>query len=156
MSRAAAPMTSRESFTARFPVFRPTAIAVTLAVLVCAATATRLSAQGSLPDYVLSTWAAEKGLSPGDVFAVAQDVDGYLWLGTPNGLIRFDGSRFTPWTVFSPENPLPSGPVHAIVGSADGSLWVGIGGGAGVVRIHQGRVVPPRDGRGRARQARPR
>ena len=133
-------MTSRDSRSARLSRSRRAATAVTLAVLVCAAGATRLSAQSPLPDYVLSAWATEKGLPPGDVFAVAQDIDGYLWLGTPNGLIRFDGSRFTPWTALSPDDALPSGPVHAIVGSADGSLWVGLGGGGGVVRIHQGRV----------------
>src|SRR5687768_4026746 len=128
-------MTSRESLTPRLSVSRSAAFAVALAVCVCAAGATRASADGSQPDYVLSAWATEKGLPPGDVFAIAQDVDGFLWLGTPNGLIRFDGSRFTPWTASTPENALPNGPVHAIVGSADGSLWVGLGGGGGVVRI---------------------
>src|SRR5262245_15531103 len=130
-------MTSRESIPLRLFVPRCAAIAVTLAVLVCAA---RPASADPLPDYVLSAWGNENGLKPGDVFAVAQDVDGYLWLGTPTGLIRFDGLRFTPWTALSPGNELPSGPVHAIVGSADGSLWVGIGGGGGVVRIHQGKV----------------
>src|SRR5215213_4994959 len=133
-------MTSRESFTARWFVFRRAAFAAALAVLVCAVSAARLSAQTPLSEYVLSAWATEKGLPPGDVFAVAQDLDGYLWLGTPNGLIRFDGSRFTPWSALSPDTPLPSGPVHAIVGSSDGSLWVGFGGGAGIIRIHQGKV----------------
>ncbi len=47
------------------------------------------------PSYALTVWAAEKGLPPGDVFAIAQDLEGYLWLGTPAGLMRFDGSRFT-------------------------------------------------------------
>jgi streptogramin lyase len=133
-------MTSREFLTSRLSRSFRAALAVALVGSVCAANAARLSAQEPTPDYVLSAWATEKGLPPGDVFAVAQDIDGYLWLGTPNGLIRFDGSRFTPWSRLSPESPLPSGPVHAIVGSADGSLWVGLGGGAGVVRITQGRV----------------
>jgi signal transduction histidine kinase/ligand-binding sensor domain-containing protein len=133
-------MSPRESFTHRLSLFRRVALATAVMVFVCVAGAARPSAEVSLPDYVLSAWATEKGLPPGDVFAVAQDVDGYLWLGTPNGLIRFDGSRFTPWTTLSPDAALPSGPVHAIVGAADGSLWVGIGGGAGVVRIYQGRV----------------
>jgi signal transduction histidine kinase/ligand-binding sensor domain-containing protein len=115
-------------------------VAAAIAVFVCGLAAPRLSAEDSLPDYILSAWGTENGLKPGDVFAVAQDVDGYLWLGTPNGLIRFDGLRFTPWAALSPGNELPSGPVHAIVGSADGSLWVGLGGGGGVVRIHQGKV----------------
>jgi ligand-binding sensor domain-containing protein/signal transduction histidine kinase len=126
---------TRESLTARWSNAR-IALAAAVAVFVCAP----LSAEEAIPNYVLSAWATEKGLPPGDVFAIAQDVDGYLWLGTPNGLIRFDGSRFTPWTASSPETALPSGPVHAIVGSADGSLWVGFGGGGGVVRIARGAV----------------
>jgi ligand-binding sensor domain-containing protein/signal transduction histidine kinase len=131
-------MTPRESPTPRLFLSR-VAVAAAIAVLVCAA-GPRLSAEDSMPDYVLSAWGSENGLKPGDVFAVAQDVDGYLWLGTPNGLIRFDGLRFTPWDALLPRNELPDGPVHAIVGSADGSLWVGLGGGAGIVRIHQGKV----------------
>ena len=141
MTRAAAPMTSRESLAVRFVSLLKAAVCRRAGVFVCAAIgAARLSANGSLPNYVLAAWATEKGLPPGDVFAIAQDVDGYLWLGTPNGLIRFDGSRFTPWTPSASSAALPSGPVHAIVGSADGSLWVGFGGGGGVVRILRGEV----------------
>ena len=55
------------------------------------------SAPSAPPAYALSVWASEKGLPPGDVFAVNQDAEGYLWLGTPTGLLRFDGSRFLPW-----------------------------------------------------------
>jgi signal transduction histidine kinase/ligand-binding sensor domain-containing protein len=133
-------MTPRESLPARLPVLPRAALAAALAVLACASNDASVSAAEPMPDYVLSAWATEKGLPPGDVFAIAQDVDGFLWLGTPNGLIRFDGSRFTPWTASTPANALPSGPVHSIVGAADGSLWVGLGGGGGVVRIHNGVV----------------
>src|SRR5688572_17676353 len=116
-------------------------LTVVLAAGLCTFGAVRVDAEVSAPPrYALTAWAAEKGLPPGDVFAIAQDVDGYLWLGTPTGLLRFDGSRFTPWRASYPENALPNGPVHAIVGSADGSLGVGFGGGGGVVRIHQGTV----------------
>ena len=37
------------------------------------------------PAFAMTVWAAEKGVSPGDVFAVTQDAEGYLWLGTPSG-----------------------------------------------------------------------
>jgi ligand-binding sensor domain-containing protein len=93
------------------------------------------------PDYGLTVWAAEKGQPPGDVFAIAQDAEGYLWLGTPNGLYRFDGARFTPWNAISPATPLPNGPVHALIGAPDGSLWIGLGGGGGVVRVVRGQVT---------------
>ena len=133
-------MTSRESLAVRFVFFIKTAVVAGLTVVCAVVGAARLAAEGSPSNYVLAAWATEKGLPPGDVFAIAQDVDGYLWLGTPNGLIRFDGSRFTPWTPSTPAGALPSGPVHAIVGSPDGSLWVGLGGGGGVVRILRGEV----------------
>jgi signal transduction histidine kinase/ligand-binding sensor domain-containing protein len=133
-------MTPRDLRPVRLPSFFRASLAAALTVFVWVAGGARLSAEDSLPDYVLSAWGTEHGLRPGDVFAMAQDIDGYLWLGTPTGLIRFDGSRFTPWAPATPENALPSGPVHALVGASDGSLWVAIGGGGGIVRIHQGKV----------------
>jgi signal transduction histidine kinase/ligand-binding sensor domain-containing protein len=134
-------MTSRESLAVHIVLPAKAARVVALAI-VCATVGltTRVWADDSLPNYALAAWATEKGLPPGDVFAIAQDVDGYLWLGTPNGLIRFDGSTFTPWSALTPSRAFPTGPVHAIVGSPDGSLWVGLGGGGGVVRILRGEV----------------
>src|SRR5689334_2381251 len=98
-------------------------------------------ASSTPPAYALSVWASEKGLPPGDVFAVNQDADGYLWLGTPTGLLRFDGSRFVPWSAINDKEPLPNGPVHALVSAHDGSLWVGLGGGGGIVRIDKGHLT---------------
>jgi signal transduction histidine kinase/ligand-binding sensor domain-containing protein len=121
------------------PLARVPVVAIVLAL--CAAAPDRAGADAAeLPRYALTAWAAEKGLPPGDVFAITQDADGYLWLGTPTGLLRFDGSRFTPWPPDG-SGSLPSGPVHALVTSPDGSLWVGFGGGGGVVRIDRGDIV---------------
>ena len=75
------------------------------------------------PAYALTAWSAETGASPGDVFAITQDLDGYLWLGTPAGLVRFDGFRFVPWANAA-GTPVP-GPVLALAGARDGSVWVG-------------------------------
>jgi len=93
------------------------------------------------PAYALTVWAAEKGLPPGDVFVVNQDAEGYLWLGTPTGLLRFDGSRFVTWASLNDTQPLPTAPVHALVSAHDGSLWIGMGGGAGIARIDRGRLT---------------
>ena len=81
---------------------RTLAIAMTAAALswaACPAAAqtvvTPAAPQTQPPAYAMTVWAAEKGgLSPGDVFAVTQDAEGYLWLGTPGGLMRFDGYGF--------------------------------------------------------------
>ena len=40
--------------------------------------------------YVLTAWAAEQGLPAGDVRAMVQDREGFLWLATTTGLVRFD------------------------------------------------------------------
>lgn len=111
------------------------------AVLLCPYAGPAVAApEASPPEYSLTVWAAENAEPPGDVFAIAQDVEGYLWLGTPGGLLRFDGSRFIRWPP-DPGEPLPSGPVHAIVADPDGSLWVGFGGGGGVVHLSDRETV---------------
>jgi len=121
-------------------------IGLTAALLACgASTAVAQTAPAAQPPqprtYALSVWAAEKGLPPGDVFAINQDAEGYLWLGTPTGLLRFDGSRFVTWASLNEKEPLPSGPVHALVSVHDGSLWVGMGGGGGVLKIDRGHLT---------------
>src|SRR5215204_3697827 len=46
-------------------------------------------------NYLIRSWQTEDGLPQNSVNAVIQTRDGYLWLGTYNGLVRFDGVRFT-------------------------------------------------------------
>src|SRR6185369_17703467 len=47
--------------------------------------------------YTHRSWRTEDGLPANRVRAVAQDRDGYLWVGTDLGLVRFDGVKFTVW-----------------------------------------------------------
>jgi signal transduction histidine kinase/ligand-binding sensor domain-containing protein len=98
--------------------------------------------------FALTAWPSEAGELPGDVFAIAQDAQGYLWLGGPTGLVRFDGADFRRWPIEEADDELPPGPVHTLIGTADGSLWVGFGGGAGIARLQHGRVTrfTPDDG----------
>ena len=103
--------------------------------------AVHASTRESLTDYTMTVWSSEKGAPPGDVFALAEDADGYIWIGTPTGLLRFDGSKFTPWTEINSREPLPTGPVHVLLVAHDGSLWVEVGGGGGVVRIARGHLT---------------
>ena len=62
--------------------------------------------------FIVDSWSTGEGLPQSSVISVIQTRDGYLWLGTLNGLVRFDGNRFT---VFDEENTpgLNSDPRHA-------------------------------------------
>lgn len=88
-------------------------------------------------EFALTAWPNDEGL-PGDVLAIAEDAAGYLWLGGPAGLVRFDGARFHPWTPATGSEPWPSNPVHALTTASDGGLWVGFGGGGGVGYVRGG------------------
>ncbi|MEK7707828.1 MAG: two-component regulator propeller domain-containing protein, partial [Verrucomicrobiota bacterium] len=46
-------------------------------------------------NYTIKSWGTKEGLPQSAVIAMTQTRDGYLWLGTLNGLVRFDGIRFT-------------------------------------------------------------
>src|ERR1051325_2818736 len=53
-----------------------------------------LDPKKSINQYVHDVWTADNGLPQTSVQAIAQTADGYLWLGTQEGLCRFDGVRF--------------------------------------------------------------
>jgi ligand-binding sensor domain-containing protein/signal transduction histidine kinase len=76
------------------------------------------------PNYFIRTWQVEDGLPQNKVTAVLQTPDGYLWLGTYDGLARFDGVRFT---IFDENNTpeLRSSRVTSLFEAADGALWIG-------------------------------
>jgi signal transduction histidine kinase len=97
------------------------------------------AAAAPAPAHVMTAWTEETGLPPGEVLSIAQDLDGYVWLGTTMGLVRFDGARFVPWGARG-EAPLPPRYVTALVGSRDGSLWLGYNGEGGVSRIRGTRL----------------
>src|SRR5271154_2049748 len=55
---------------------------------------------------------------------IAQTTDGFLWITTAQGLMRFDGVRLMPWQPPQRQN-LPGTHFSAVLGSRDGSLWIG-------------------------------
>lgn len=84
-----------------------------------------------------TAWTVNQG-APGQVTALAQTADGYLWLGTEIGLYRFDGVRFTR---FAPpgNDAFPATSVSTLYASRDGGLWVGFRYG-GVSRVERAGV----------------
>ncbi len=84
----------------------------------------RFEARAVSNNYFIRTWQVESGLPQNKVTAVVQSRDGYLWLGTYNGLARFDGVRFQ---VFNENNTpeLRSSRVTSLFEAVDGTLWIG-------------------------------
>ena len=96
--------------------------------------------------YAIDVWDAEDGLPQGSVISMTQTRDGYLWLGTLNGLVRFDGIRFT---VFDESNTpgLKSSRIVSLFEDSQGHLWIGTE-TDGVALVKEGRVTSLDLGRG--------
>ena len=77
-----------------------------------------------ISQYAHTAWRISDGFFNGTPQAIAQTADGYLWIGTEAGLVRFDGVRFVPWIAPNGEH-LPSSRIHSLLGTRDGSLWIG-------------------------------
>jgi ligand-binding sensor domain-containing protein len=76
---------------------------------------------------------------------ICANPDGYLWLGTELGLVRFDGVRAMPWT--PPRGTvLPSEWIRALVTARDGTLWIGTLLGLAAWDGHRLLVYPQFDG----------
>ena len=77
-----------------------------------------------LSQYAHRVWRIQDGAFNGRLTQIAQTPDGYLWIGTSSGLMRFDGVRVVPW-VFSQPTRIARFGVAALAATEDGSLWVG-------------------------------
>jgi len=82
-------------------------------------------------------WVMENGLPQNTIHALAQTADGFLWLGTEVGLVRFDGVSFATFDEHS-KPALPSGDIRCLLAAKDGALWIGTG--DGLARMKDGAV----------------
>ena len=85
---------------------------------------TAAAKEARLPNYFLRSWKTENGLADNAVTAVVQTQDGYLWIGTYGGLVRFDGIHFTVFNSASSPG-LQSDRVTSLFEDAKGILWIG-------------------------------
>jgi ligand-binding sensor domain-containing protein len=85
--------------------------------------------------FVRARWDSQNGLSGGAVHAIAQTPDGYLWIGTESGLLRFDGFTFKP--IVLPSNPSSSSnSILGLLTDDDGDLWVRLQGADLFHQVH--------------------
>src|SRR6267154_2506860 len=93
-------------------------------LLACSPRAFALNPALDASQYAHTAWKIREGFSKGFSFSIAQTRDGYLWLGTEFGLLRFDGVRAVPWHPPADQN-LPSGRITNLLAARDGTLWIG-------------------------------
>ena len=113
------------------------ACAAALVLLALAAPLAALDPNKAITQYMHDVWQTEQGLPQNSVTAIVQTRDGYLWLGTQEGLVRFDGVRFT---VFDKKNTpeLTDNFIRTLFEDKSGRLWVGTN-SAGLVSVLEGR-----------------
>ncbi|MDF2157048.1 sensor histidine kinase [Algoriphagus sp. CAU 1675] len=76
--------------------------------------------------YFVTHFGTEQGMASDQIFTLFRDDSGYLWIGTVNGLQRFDGRSFMTYQIKSPELQ-PSKPVMEILKDLEGTLWLKVG-----------------------------
>ncbi len=85
--------------------------------------ASALDPTRTVSQYLHDSWGTERGLPGGSITAIAQTSDGYLWIGTDHGLIRFDGFNFQPFKRAQAE-AFQVGPVRTLLVDASDNLWI--------------------------------
>jgi ligand-binding sensor domain-containing protein/signal transduction histidine kinase len=103
--------------------------------LLVATPAVALDPNRALSEFGNQVWLTENGLPQNTVQTIKQTRDGYLWIGTQEGLVRFNGTAFV---VFDKENTsqLKSNDIRALLEDRQGDLWISTS--YGLVRLHAG------------------
>jgi signal transduction histidine kinase/ligand-binding sensor domain-containing protein len=105
-------------------------VLATALLLGCGLPSLALEPSTPLANYGRQTWGMENGLPQNTVQALVQTRNGFVWLGTEVGLVRFDGNSFA---VFDKNSTpaLPGNDVRCLLETKDGALWIGTSEGLG-------------------------
>ena len=82
----------------------------------------------SIGQYAHSAWRLQDGFIGAPPNAITQTVDGYIWIATTSGIVRFDGVQFTQWSPPGSEE-LRNFSASTVLGTTDGGLWIAGRGG---------------------------
>ena len=92
-------------------------------LLSCCPGAFALDPSLDISQYAHTAWRIREGFPNGRISAFAQTSDGYLWIGTDLGLVRYDGVKAVPWQ--PPRQPLPDTYIRSLLVARNGTLWIG-------------------------------
>ena len=112
-------------------------VSTTILLLYCSS-AQALNPSIHVSQYSHTSWKVRDGFARETIDAIAQTPDGYLWLGTAAGLLRFDGIHNVPWQPPSNQQ-LPSNIIMSLLAAHDGSLWIGTS--KGLARLKDGNLT---------------
>ncbi|HUP03665.1 MAG TPA: two-component regulator propeller domain-containing protein [Bryobacteraceae bacterium] len=109
-----------------------------------ASSALALDPQKSLTQYSRTVWTQQLGLPQDTIRAIAQTPDGFLWLGTDEGLARYDGYDFAVYN--NVNSDIPANSVTTLAATPDDSLWIGTVKGLGRFKDGRFRTYTSKDG----------
>jgi ligand-binding sensor domain-containing protein/two-component sensor histidine kinase len=122
--RSPPPRGARDAF-GHGPVFGGLVLAAAWLSLFTLSVVSDSHAADTLPSYFTRVLDTEDGLPQNSVTAILQTRDGYLWIGTYNGLARFDGNTFTVFTGEKNSSPgLRNSRIVSLFEDNDGTLWI--------------------------------
>ena len=107
--------------------------------LACCSYASALNPSLQVNQYVHKAWTIREGFFKSKTLCIAQTPDGYLWIGTDSGLVRFDGVRIVEWQPPAGEH-LPSNFIRSLLAGRDGTLWIGTN--RGLASWKAGKLTP--------------
>lgn len=117
-----------------------------LALLFVIFPASALDPNTRISQYAHTAWRMQDGAFNGTPHVVAQTTDGYFWIGTDAGLVKFDGVRFAPWEPPAGQK-LASSTIFSLFPGRDGALWIGTS--EGLERWKDGNLVALSNAHGR-------
>jgi len=115
----------------------PLRILVLVTLVACAPRAYALDPSRTLSQYVHRIWQVQQGLPQASIYAILQTRDGYVWLGTQTGLVKFDGVRFTAVDEIDGMS-IRNVWVTELLEDEQGALWIGTD-GAGLIQLSHGK-----------------
>ena len=118
-------------------------VSAALALIWFAVPARAIDPNRLISQYMHERWGIERGFTGGSVSSISQTADGYLWIGTEKGLMRFDGSTFRLFQQAVPAS-WPLGPVQGLTADGAGNLWIVLQ-STRILRYHDGKFELGRD-----------